>query len=49
MNRLFLKIAHLKNTYDFSRSTLSLPIYPELNKKDVYYIIKCINKFYENK
>ena len=45
---LYKKKITLKNTEKIEKEIISLPIYPELKKKDILYICKKIRKFYEN-
>ena len=39
----------LKNTEKYSKEIFSLPIYPELNKKDQLKIILKLNQIFDNK
>lgn len=44
-----LKLLHrfkLPKTEEISKEVISLPIYPELKKEQVNYVIKCIREFY---
>jgi len=43
---LGLEKFHLPNTEKFAKEIISLPMYPELNQKQVEYVINCIRKFY---
>jgi len=43
----FLKndLSFLKNTIKFSKEIVSIPIFPELNKNEIEYIVKCLNEY----
>jgi dTDP-4-amino-4,6-dideoxygalactose transaminase len=42
------KKIELKNTEKIEKEIISLPIYPELKKKDIIFVCKTIRKFYED-
>ncbi len=44
---LYKKNIRLKNTEKIEKEIISLPIYPELKKKDIIYICEKIREFYE--
>ena len=39
---------NLPKTEKISKEVLSLPMYPELKKEEILYVVKCIKSFYEN-
>ncbi|MBA3047763.1 DegT/DnrJ/EryC1/StrS family aminotransferase [Patescibacteria group bacterium] len=41
----FLESSNLLNTESYAKEIISLPIFPELSKKEVNYIIKTLNSF----